>query len=617
MLPLAHGAPAGGAPLEDLIPAVVIGLVGLVAVLAVGRAHRRGRMTWLSRLGAFSERVSGIPAWAALPGVITGVSLVTAVFGFYWDVSTHIDNGRDVGPFANPSHWFILVGLVGLALAGAVSVILGTGDDDLDSAVEIRPGWRVPVGGLLLLLCGVVALAGFPLDDVWHRLFGQDVTLWGPTHIQMVGGASLATLAQWALFAEAGRVRSGSGSRDRGWVWRLRDLSMGGAFLIGLSTLQAEFDFGVPQFSLLYQPVLVAFAAGVGLVAARIRVGRWGALYAAGFFLAVRAGLTLVIGPGLDRVLLSAPLYLVEAALVEVVAAHVGRHRQLTFGAWAGLAVGTVGLAAEWAWTQAAMPLPWNAALLPEVAVLGPLAGLAGGVLGGYVGRALARPSLPRQDAPRWLAIATGVVAVGVLAWPLPMTSPDGVRATFDLEEVAGGQDRAAYVTVEVDPADVADDADWFTMTAWQGAEWTDTQSVVDRLQRVAPGTWRTTRPIPLHGNWKAMARLHSGRTMVAAPLYMPEDQAIPAEGIPAVDGVTRDFVYDKTVLQREAKDAPAWLWSIGYGVLAVIVAAWIGAVAWGLGRLRRTRPEGPTSPSTSPRTSPRPTVGSGASPPR
>ena len=42
------------------------------------------------------------------------------------------------------------------------------------------------------------ALAGFPLDDIWHRLFGQDVTLWGPTHLMLIGGASLATLAAGA-----------------------------------------------------------------------------------------------------------------------------------------------------------------------------------------------------------------------------------------------------------------------------------------------------------------------------------------------------------------------------------------------------------------------------------
>ena len=43
--------------------------------------------------------------------------------------------------------------------------------------------------------CGLYALIGFPLDDIWHRIFGQDVTLWGPTHLMMIGGAGLSTLA--------------------------------------------------------------------------------------------------------------------------------------------------------------------------------------------------------------------------------------------------------------------------------------------------------------------------------------------------------------------------------------------------------------------------------------
>ena len=52
-------------------------------------------------------------------------------------------------------------------------------------------------------------MIGFPLDDVWHRIFGQDVTLWGPTHVLMIGGASLAPIAAWLLLVE-GRCASGS-----------------------------------------------------------------------------------------------------------------------------------------------------------------------------------------------------------------------------------------------------------------------------------------------------------------------------------------------------------------------------------------------------------------------
>ena len=43
-----------------------------------------------------------------------GVALLTAVLGMYWDISLHIDNGRDAGPLANPAHYLILIGLYGV-----------------------------------------------------------------------------------------------------------------------------------------------------------------------------------------------------------------------------------------------------------------------------------------------------------------------------------------------------------------------------------------------------------------------------------------------------------------------------------------------------------------------
>lgn len=87
---------------------------------SVGRTVPAAR-AW-TRAGELGERVSGLPGWAAVPAGIAGISLLIAVFGFYWDVATHIDNGRDPGPFANPSHWFILIGLIGIAVAGYVSL---------------------------------------------------------------------------------------------------------------------------------------------------------------------------------------------------------------------------------------------------------------------------------------------------------------------------------------------------------------------------------------------------------------------------------------------------------------------------------------------------------------
>ena len=38
-----------------------------------------------------------------------------------------------------------------------------------------------------------------------------------------------------------------------------------GGFLVALTTFQAEFDFGVPQFRAVHQPILIMLAAGIGL----------------------------------------------------------------------------------------------------------------------------------------------------------------------------------------------------------------------------------------------------------------------------------------------------------------------------------------------------------------
>src|SRR3954463_15326937 len=92
---LAAAKPAGGAPVQDLVPAALVGGVLAAVVLAVGLGHRAGRITFVARLAALAEGVVPVPGWAALPVLVTLGSLGIAAFGFFWDVATHIDSGRD------------------------------------------------------------------------------------------------------------------------------------------------------------------------------------------------------------------------------------------------------------------------------------------------------------------------------------------------------------------------------------------------------------------------------------------------------------------------------------------------------------------------------------------
>ena len=580
----ADSEPAGGAAIGEAVGATIGALVLTGLMLALLIPLRSGRPSLLGRAAAFTERKAGVPGWVALPSAISSVALLVALIGMYWDISLHIDNGRDAGPLANPAHYLILAGLFGVLFAGLVAVCLPR-EKPSDVAVRIAPGWYAPLGGVLMVGCGVFSLAGFPLDDFWHRLFGQDVTLWGPTHLMLIGGASLSTIAAWVLFVE-GTARRGPSVTKAPFV-KFRQAGLAGALLVGLSTFQAEFDFGVPQFRLLFHPVLIMLAAGIALVLARVRIGRGGALLAALAYIVIRGVVSVLVGPVWGQTTPHLPLYLAEALAVELVALKVATDRPIRFGAIAGTAIGTLGLAAEWGWSHLWMPVEWPAALLPEAAILGFVAAVAAGALGGAMGRSLSNEiAKPVVRAERWgLALAAAVV-VGVIAYTLPVTEGSPVTARVTVEETKPAPDREVVATATLDPPDAAEDAEWFTVTAWQGGG-----SRLVRMRETGPGTYRTDGPIPVHGTWKSILRLHKGDAIVGVPVFMPEDSAIPAPEVPASATFTRPFALDTENLQRERKDGVAgWITLAGYLTVLAIATAMMAALAIALARLGGAR---------------------------
>src|SRR5947199_8856563 len=162
LLAAADTNPAGGAAIGQVVIASTAAFVVTAALLWLGYAHRTGRTSALRRVAAAMARASGLAEWAALPSIISALSLLTALFGMYWDISFHIDNGRDPGPLANPAHYFILVGLFGLFTAGVLAVTLSK-ERPSRAAVRLGRGWYAPVAGLMLLVCSSFSLAGFPL----------------------------------------------------------------------------------------------------------------------------------------------------------------------------------------------------------------------------------------------------------------------------------------------------------------------------------------------------------------------------------------------------------------------------------------------------------------------
>jgi hypothetical protein len=394
----------------------------------------------------------------------------------------------------------------------------------------------------------------------------------------LIGQAVLLQEGRRARRAQRGvdAERTRSGARARAW----RQIAIMGGLLIGLSTFQAEFDFGVPQFRAVLQPALIALAAGIALVAARVWIGRGGAVAAAVFFLVLRGAIALIVGPVLGETTPSLPLYLGEALAVELAGLLVARRGPLALGAAGGVLIGTLGFATEWAWTQVAMKLPWEPGILPEGLILAVLAGAAGGLLGGLLGAAL-RGELPRPAVARPVTVLGALVLVAVLADGLYETAPPTVRAQVDVSGPRSG----AQLAVRLDPPDAARDAAWLSATAWQ-----DGKLLVTRLENRGDGRYVTTKPVPLDGDWKAFVRLQTGRHVLGVPLRMPADAAIRAPEVLPPGARERTFVGDRTLLQRERKqDVPGWLWGVASLVVLAISVTLLAVLAWGLGRVARS----------------------------
>lgn len=584
LIAAAKSPPAGGASAADLGYAGGAAGFATMVLMIGGMGHRAGMVPVIGWFDRFAERISGQPGWASMPCGLAIGSLITALFGLYWDVSLHVDIGRDQGPFGTPAHYFILAGLFGIVMAGFFAMCLPEKREG-PTFIKITRDWHAPLGGILMFAAGSFSLIGFPLDDQWHRMFGQDVTLWGPTHLMLIGGAGMTLIGIAVLQVEVVRAmkRDGTLDQERWWVKGLRNVWWPGGMLIALSTFQLEFDLGIPQFQLIFQPMLIMFAAGVVLVAARVFIGPGAAIKAVIFFIIMRGGLSLLVG-AIGQSQAHFPLYIAEALLVEGVALLVSPRRPLVFGAWCGVLIGTVGLAVEWGWSHVWMPLPWPSVILPDVAAFGLASALAGSLIGAYIGARLGADDVPQVSGLRWAGLSGAIAMTAMIAFALHTPPESGVSARVTLHDVASGANRTAIVTATLDPPDAAKNATTLTATAWQGHGLT-----VNRLKQIRPGVYQSTVPIPMHGKYKTLIRMQVGHSLMGLPIYAPADAAIPVAGVPAPHSFVRPFTSDHKLLQREAKQKAPWVAFGAYTVIGFFTLLLLVMLAWGLHRIRVT----------------------------
>lgn len=562
--------------------------------LGLGIALLAGGLAWLSVTGKRSAPplrrpfdrlgvLTGVPAWCAAGIGVALWSLLVAVVGFSWDVAWHADLGRDQALFT-PPHVMILVGLTGIGLAALASIALATADR---ARVGLAVGrLRIPWSALPMGIMATGAVIGFPLDDYWHSVYGIDVTMWSPTHLLMIGGASLTPVAAWLMLAEAG-VKPGTSAR------RARFLSeaLAGATLIGMSTFQLEFDLGIPQWQALYHPVLVALAMGVGLVAAREALGRGGALRATAAFLVARGLIALLVAPVFGLSLERFPIYLGGALVVEAVYALTPHMLPALRVLATAVLLATAGMAVEWGWTQLWSPQPWHARLLGSWWVV-VLIALAGCFLGSALGRAV---SHQRQVVSAAGVAAAFAVMIAMLAVPFPrhgiaaaatvVATPAGPRVPTITRDGIATFEQQMTVTVTVAPGSAVDDADVFRVFTWQGG------SLIVSPLHGGDGRYTIDAPVPVGGSWKNIVFLEKADVVAAVPVAFPADPAYGLAAIPPPVGRPRTQSFDPATayLIRESHAGSALPAVLAYTALGVVGVTWCVAVI-GVGEAMRRR---------------------------
>jgi len=198
--------------------------------------------------------------WALLASkIVTG-------WGVQWDIQWHVLIGRD--SFWIPPH---LITYAGVSAAVFLSFGMlfwetwrGTGDMRLLGLRGSR-GFQLAAWGI------AVTIIAAPIDDLWHRLFGIDVTLWSPPHLMGILGA---VINAWACLTITNEVYPAGGRA------RLAAMVLTGATLYGSLHLVVD-----PSFRIAYLyggvrfytfAILAAVLLPLALVpTARLSGNRW------------------------------------------------------------------------------------------------------------------------------------------------------------------------------------------------------------------------------------------------------------------------------------------------------------------------------------------------------
>src|SRR6059036_280244 len=148
--------------------------------------------------------VESLGLYRAALWVLLAANLLVG-WGVQWDIQSHVQIGRD--SFWIPPHLMTYAGVT-------IAVLISFGVLASDTLRHLVAGHR-PAGatrifrltgtpGFHLAAWGIaLTVLAAPIDDLWHRLFGLDVTLWSPPHLLGLFGVAINTLACLLIVREA------------------------------------------------------------------------------------------------------------------------------------------------------------------------------------------------------------------------------------------------------------------------------------------------------------------------------------------------------------------------------------------------------------------------------
>lgn len=327
------------------------------------------------------ETLQAADLWAlgALPVLAAGA--LAALLGIYWDIAWHIDKGRDT--FFTPPHDFLYSGLAIVLLTSLYALWR----DRRKTPAHLRVGPLWLHGGIMIVsIAAGLVLAFAPLDDLWHRVFGVDITLWGPMHLVGILGLTLASFGGLvSSWLERGVARSPRRAALFGDV----TLFFGAALLGWTVLVLAEYEFNVPQFPTVFHPILLGGLPSFVLVlVSRLRARPWGATFVTVAFTVFRVAIAiwLMTASRLDLAGFSRPLIplLVPSGITADLLATKDAPGWL-----AGLTAGAVTIIVNLAVVRVADGIVWTsttmgAALVPAL-LLSAIAGWAGAAVAGVL----------------------------------------------------------------------------------------------------------------------------------------------------------------------------------------------------------------------------------------